>query len=165
MAVTLTVEDGTGKADANTYASVAEADAYFGARPRSSAWAAIAEDAKARLLIHATRILDIAVKWAGERFSETQALEFPRYPEELEDLELPTRIKEATCELALALNARDLTGESNLGGLSEIEVGPIKLRSNNPAGRQDTIPPFVRDMIAPWGTPRGQSITARLERR
>ena len=44
MALTLIKEDGSGKADANSYADVAEADAYFEGHMYASAWTAAAAD-------------------------------------------------------------------------------------------------------------------------
>lgn len=38
MSITLVVEDGTGRADANSYVTQAEADAYFAARLNTT-WA------------------------------------------------------------------------------------------------------------------------------
>jgi len=40
MALTLIKEDGTGRTDANSYATVAEADSYFEAHLYASAWTA-----------------------------------------------------------------------------------------------------------------------------
>ena len=65
MPVTVTVENGTGMPTANSYASVAQADAYFATRPRSTAWTGLTEDQKAQYLIHAARILDASVVWRG----------------------------------------------------------------------------------------------------
>lgn len=165
MALTVIVEDGTGKADANSYASVSEADAYFASRPRSTAWPALSAEQKSRLLVHATRILETSVKWDGAKYTEEQSLAFPRYPDDLEAVELPLPIKLATYELAYALNQRDLTGESSLGAFSELEIGPLKFKAAGSEQRLETIPPFVRDIIAPYGCPRGTSLNASLIRR
>ena len=40
MALTLVKEDGTGRADANSYADVADGDAYFEGHLYASAWTA-----------------------------------------------------------------------------------------------------------------------------
>ena len=74
MPVTVTVEDGTGVADANSYASVAQADNYFASRPRSSSWTPLTDDQKGQYLIHATRLLDASVIWSGEKVDDDQAL-------------------------------------------------------------------------------------------
>lgn len=163
MPVTVTVEDGTGLPTANSYASVAQADAYFAARPRSTAWTGLTDDQKGQFLIHATRILDASVVWSGEALSEAQALAFPRYPDELESAEVPAVIPVAEYELAYLLIGRDLTADPALNGLRVIEVGPIKIEANAATG-PDIIPRWVRNLIAPYGTARGDSVNAKLVR-
>ena len=121
MAITLTVEDGSGLADANTYVSQADADAYFANRANAS-WAAATDDAKAAALIQATQYLDARYTFKGVRLTETQALEWPRQEPPFvasvgvwrDVFEVPSdflawpvqRVKDACCEAAL----RALTG-------------------------------------------------------
>lgn len=163
MAVTVTVEDGTGVAGANSYASVAQADSYFGNRPRSTAWTALADDdAKGRYLIHATTILDAAVRWDGDKVAEDQALQFPRVIDD-ENVELPVEIVTALYELTLALIGRDLTAEPGGAGYKRIEVGPIELETDF-ANRPATIPSFVRNIIADFGVARGALASIPLVR-
>jgi hypothetical protein len=78
MALTLTKEDGTGKADANTYASVADGDAYFEGHLYASAWTAATSDTKAAALAMATRLVDSQYQFRGYRAQDTQALQWPR---------------------------------------------------------------------------------------
>jgi hypothetical protein len=163
MPVTVTVEDGTGKADANSYASVAQADAYFGTRPRSTLWSPLTADQKGQFLIHATRILDAAVVWKGEPMLESQALAFPRTPSELEAAEVPAAIPVALFEIAYLSIGKDLTAEPSLNGVKLIEVGPIKIEANASTG-PDLIPRWVRNLIAHYGTPRGSAANATLVR-
>ena len=64
MALVLVVEDGSGKADANGYVSVADADAYFEGRadPVGIAgafdWSAQSTDNKEKAIVSATRMID-----------------------------------------------------------------------------------------------------------
>ena len=62
MAISLIVEDGTRPTGANTYASVADADAYWADRA-SATWAAATDDAKAAALIQSTDYLN-GLSWA-----------------------------------------------------------------------------------------------------
>jgi hypothetical protein len=77
MAITIVVEDGTGIANANSYISVGDADAYQLNRGRS-AWAALDADAKSSALIQATEFVDSTFAWIGKRKTSTQALKWPR---------------------------------------------------------------------------------------
>jgi hypothetical protein len=166
MAVTVIVETGVGVEGANSYASVSDADAYFLTRPRSDTWTPLTDDQKGALLIHGTRLLDAAILWDGERVSTGQALAFPRlFPDaDYEVPVLPPSIKVALYELAITLNARDLTADPSLAGITSLEVGPIKIAADTvkPAA---AIPRFVRDILSPYGTAREASASVRLIRR
>ena len=164
MPVEVTVEDGTGKPNANSYASVATADAYFGSRPRSDAWRSLTAEQRGRLLIHATRLLDASFVWDGRKLSSAQALEFPRYPEEMDAQELPGSVFVATCELAAQLNLADITADASNAQFSKIEVGPIKLEMAPAAQQQAQIPSFIRNLVAQYGTLRGRSLNVRRVR-
>lgn len=74
------VEDGTGKTDANSYASVAAADSYAADRGITS-WAALTTTAKQQALIKATDYLEATYQsaWKGYRNTLQQALAWPRY--------------------------------------------------------------------------------------
>lgn len=78
MALTLIKEDGTGRTDANSYATTAEADAYFDAHLYASAWTAATATTKAAALVMATRLVDSQYQFHGYRAHDTQALQWPR---------------------------------------------------------------------------------------
>ncbi len=67
-----------GAANANSYATVEAADAYFDATFGADEWAQIPEDDKARLLLTATRMID---QWSLDssviKMDDSQALNFP----------------------------------------------------------------------------------------
>lgn len=75
----LIVEDGTGLPDAESYASVAAADAYLVARG-NVAWGALSQGAREAALRKATDYLGDAYgqRWLGWRLTTTQALDWPR---------------------------------------------------------------------------------------
>lgn len=77
MAITITVEDGTGLAGANSYLSTADADTYHANRGRSS-WASLEADAKAAALVKAAEFIDAAYNWIGSKKAKTQGLKWPR---------------------------------------------------------------------------------------
>jgi hypothetical protein len=78
MALTLIKEDGTGKADANSYADVADGDAYHDGHLYASAWTGAAADRKAAALVMASRLIDSQFQFNGTRTSASQALQWPR---------------------------------------------------------------------------------------
>ena len=163
MPVTVTVEDGTGVADANSYASVAQADNYFASRPRSSSWTPLTDDQKGQYLIHATRLLDASVIWSGEKVDDDQALQWPRHLDASLESEFPPNIPVALLELAYALIGKDLTKEPAIAGYERVKVGPIEVEAD-PGSRPASIPRFVRDLIAPYGTARANALNATLTR-
>jgi hypothetical protein len=106
----LIVEDGTGRADAESYVSEAEASAYFAARA-NEAWDNV-EDKEAALRRATDYMLQAYHgRWKGMRATALQALDWPRRNVPLEDdpawltlLEhtvVPIQVKRATIELAL----------------------------------------------------------------
>src|ERR1017187_2308118 len=78
MALTLVKEDGTGKADANAYAEVANGDAYHAGHLYATAWTAATADQKAVALVMATRLIDAEYQFNGLRTVDAQALQWPR---------------------------------------------------------------------------------------
>lgn len=126
----LIVEDGTGKANAESYTSVADASAYHTARG-NAAWAALASDTvREQLLRKATDAMMqmFAGRWAGTRVSSTQALDWPRYNVPMKDgpanlpysygvasyypsNTIPAAVARACAELALKAAAADLIAD------------------------------------------------------
>ncbi|ACT50869.1 DnaT-like ssDNA-binding protein [Methylovorus glucosotrophus] len=104
--MTLIVEDGTGKADAESYSDVAFADAYH-ARRLNSEWAPLDAAIKEAHLIKATEYLDAkyGAKWIGSRKIALQALSWPRVDAVVDGVEVdadsvPIQIVRACAELA-----------------------------------------------------------------
>jgi hypothetical protein len=138
----LVVEDGTGLANANSYASVNDADAYFADRGNQT-WAAASDDDKSSALIGATDYID--TRYAGQfigsvEFPETpQALAFPRtnmyswiYGTTLPD-GVPSGVVKATYEYAVRwLTDRTLAPDPAFDSTNRLptktveQVGPIR---------------------------------------
>lgn len=102
----LIVEDGTGKADAESYCGVAFADAYH-ARRLNTEWGPLDVATKEAHLIKATEYLDAkyGAKWIGSRKVATQALGWPRLNAVVDGVEVdadsvPVQIVRACAELA-----------------------------------------------------------------
>ncbi len=78
MALALIKEDGTGKVDANSYADVAEGDAYHEGHLYASDWTGASSGNKAVALVMATRLIDAHYQFRGFKAHDTQALQWPR---------------------------------------------------------------------------------------
>jgi len=65
MTLTLIKEDGTGLADANSYASVADGDAYHAGHLYATAWTAATDVQKAVALVMASRLIDAEWQFNG----------------------------------------------------------------------------------------------------
>ena len=76
--MTLVKEDGTGKADANAYADVADGDAYHEGHLYATAWTGATAGQKTAALVMATRLIDAEYQFNGVRSVEAQALQWPR---------------------------------------------------------------------------------------
>ena len=135
MAATInaTIKD----ANANSYVTLTEANAYFETVPDSTTWDNKTVDQKNRSLISATRWIDSFVYY-GDRCDDGQALKFPRNNYQVDGVELscstiPNNIKYAQYELARALaNDTDaMTGNLGTdGNFSEVKLGDIEVKYN-----------------------------------
>ena len=107
--MSLVVEDGSGKTDADSYLSVADADTYHTNHSGSTDWSGADTAVKEKALRLATQYLDVRYNglWKGYRSNVGQALDWPRaYVDDSDGFyydsdEMPPRIKDATAELAL----------------------------------------------------------------
>lgn len=81
-----------------SYADISFADEHFSERYGADEWTETSETNKNKLLKTATMIID-QLNFAGDKADEDQELEFPRGT----DTVVPTMIKKACCEIALAL--------------------------------------------------------------
>ena len=138
--MSLIVEDGTGKSNAESYISVADADTYHSNRDNTD-WAALTTAEKERLLRIATDYM-VAVyrlRWDGYRYVNTQALDWPRiyvpvrdicsvnaYPEYVDFDVVPVQVKNACAELALKANNETLLADQTQSVIRE-KVGPIEV--------------------------------------
>ena len=146
----LVVEDGTGKADANSYLSAEDATAYltvYATAGNLVTWTASA--AKDAALMVATQYLDneFAGQWRGVRTNETQALAWPRDGVEdddgfgVDDDAVPQKLQDACAELALRVVLGDSLHpvETSPGAVQSesITVGPVS-KSKTYAGSRPT---------------------------
>lgn len=161
MAITLIVEDGTGLSNANTYATQVEATAYHDAHLYGTDWSGASTGDKDKALAMATRLLDDNFIWNGRKFTDTQALEWPRYQMQdrnghfFDSTTIPARLKNATAELARWLIQGDRTAETDDLGFKRIKAGPLEIVVDK-NDRQEMIPDVVLRMIDHFGRAKGR---------
>ena len=140
----MAIEKGT-----DSYATVAEADAYHAGLPFNAAWAPLELPRKEQLLRLATRLIDENFEWYGSPVLISQPLAWPRFGlltrqwQVVTGEEIPGLIVSATAEFALRLHTEDRTGEQVLEELqirsaSGTQFGDVQRR---------VIPSAVRDII------------------
>jgi hypothetical protein len=140
--VSLIVEDGAGKADAESFISVADATGYHAARG-NSAWAALASDAvREQLLRKATEYMQTTYRqqWQGARAYSTQALDWPRIGVcvdsfAVESSAVPVEVQRACAELALKASSASLLADQSQG-VKNKTVGPISITYDERSNRQ-----------------------------
>ncbi len=122
-----------GAIDANSYGTLAEADAYFADRMHSSAWESL--DDPGPLLITASQMLDWYIKWKGVKTTSTQFMQWPRTdvvrPDgtEIASDVLPAEIKIAVFELALANIEADRMSDDPLAGIGQLQAGSLMIKA------------------------------------
>jgi len=147
-----------------SYATVAESDTYFSTDyTRSTAWAAISDSDKEKLLQTATRNLNIMFNWNGEREDEDQTLPFPRTSIICDGLELSAdgsseAIIPATCEEAYNIYASSTGATQNpvsVPGIESVGVGSIDVKFDLDV-KVDQIPNAVIDSVGCLGTVKSE---------
>lgn len=159
MAVTLVAT--AGSTSANSYISVADADAYFNNRLNSTNWESADPDDKSRALVMATDRIE-QEKFQGRKVDSGQRLQWPRYEvyDKNDDLyatdAIPRPVQNATCELAILLLGSDYLKESKLSQFNAIRVGPIALDIRQPVSSGKLPAAVLREL-------RGVLLTAGAE--
>ena len=163
--MSLIAEDGTGRADAESYVSVAEAFTYHSNRG-CDIWVSLTQAQQEQALRRATDYMlgEYRLRWLGRRVLITQALDWPRVGVVLEDFGgsqgrkgmgsyglfqvpftiVPVEVKNAACELALRASAGILADDLQRRTDQET-VGPITVRYNQAAPQRVKYPAI--DMI------------------
>ena len=151
MTLVLVVEDGSGLANANAFASAAVVATVLAANPFASAWTTVTTPEP--YIAEATAWLS-RLRWQGVASKFSQALVFPRfglvtldgYPVRADTI--PAFLVDATARLALFLSQQSSTpySDSGLQPRTQIDIGPLKL---TPLA-QTIIPPDVRALLAPY---------------
>lgn len=166
MALVLTKEDGTGKADANSYATRADGDAYHEGHVAASDWTAATDAEKEASLVMATRAVDALFRFDGWKRTSAQALQWPRMrcpdvehsggatylPEDA----VPLGLRDAVCELARHFLVEDRTGDAEGIGLRSLSIEGAMRMVFDPLRPKPVVPQFVQALLARLGTYQGR---------
>jgi len=125
-----------GAPDANSYASIDEADAYNAARPFATSWAALDAPSKEAALTWATLLLDSSFIWTGAAANPCdQALCWPRTGMfnrngcAIDPATIPRELKYAQSEYARQLTITDLTATNDAAaqGIASVKAGSVSV--------------------------------------
>ncbi len=172
MAFTFTVEDGTGLANANSYASVAEGDDYHAAHLYATDWTGATTEKKQQALAMATRLVDSEFDFIGYKMKVTQGLQWPRGLARNPDLyqgvvavasvmalsggyfpsdAVPAELKQAVCEMARLLIGENRTRNPDNEGVAEVDVYKAVRVKFDKTTAQPVISRVVVDMLSKIG--------------
>lgn len=154
-------------ASANSYVTVADADTYHDERLHNSEWSSASTDDKERALIWSTELLEANFLWYGYRYSEEQALDWPRsevYNESgyiLDNETIPEKLKNATATLAYLLILSDRTriaGDSDQDGLKSLGLGNREIEIEfDPNNKKLEVPTFIENLLSNLGRKKAGS--------
>lgn len=153
----VTIDATVGGASANSFVTLAEAQAYCDSRLNESLWEAAATDSKNRALVEATRELCTRT-YVGVQATSTQALRWPRMfapnPDDpyqywyLTSI-IPQRIKDATCELALQFikaGTTDIAALDSTMNVRRKRIDVLETEYTDPSQRATGLARFPRVM-------------------
>jgi hypothetical protein len=132
-----TIEDGTGKADANAYVSTAFVDAWIAETGSNATWAAKSSTEKEQCIVQATRYIDslFGPRFVSRKRTRTQALHWPRdavYQDDgelwIQNNEVPIEVQRACAEYAIrAASAALISDPADSREATQVstKVGPI----------------------------------------
>jgi hypothetical protein len=156
----LIVEDGAGRTDADSYASLTFADAYHVSMGNAS-WAAETEGARETALRRATVYADNAYTWRGLRSWPEQSLAWPRGGVVSDNIDIPSnevpiQLQRAVCELALKALTADLMPDVSSDVVTAEAVGPVSVSYGNPRNgglmRFSLVDSMLRDLLLSGGS-------------
>ena len=170
MALTLIKEDGTGRADANSYADVAEGDSYHEAHLYATEWTGASAGTKAAALLFATRLIDAHYQFRGFKAHDVQSLQWPREfardddalrtrgiaglsqrDEYFDTNGIPKLLRDATIETARELIKANRTEDPDGEGLASMTLTGTLSLTFNKNDRRPVIPHVAQAMLSKLG--------------
>ena len=129
-----------------SYCAIEYADEYFEGRLHAEVWEQADESTKDKALKQATKIIDRQLL-RGRKTNPEQELAFPRHP----DTEIPTAVKEACCEEALAILERGNSQRRRLQqeGVQSFSLGNMSETYVAGAGK-GLLSQEAKELLKPW---------------
>lgn len=150
----MAVDASVGTLTANSYVTIAEADAYFANHIASTSYDAFTQ--RTSLLVNASRLLDHYMDWFGTAVADetVQAMSWPR--DGVHDVDndiVPQRVKNATFELANHIAG---TGgvSADLAEVNKLKIGPISIDLDS-EGSGYLLPPQISRILSNLGVAKG----------
>lgn len=168
----IVIDATVGGSSSNSYITLAEADAYHESHVEAATWNAATDAEKDVAIAMATRMFDSEIDWKGSRYTEEQALRWPRvgtFDKDrwyIKEDEIPQDLKNAVAEQARLLLAGDRAADRETTGISSLEVGSISLKFDK-ADEPEVIADAAYSMISHLGvrtSPTTKFRTAHLVR-
>jgi len=170
MPLTLIKETGAGLVDANSYADVADGNAYHDGHLYATAWTGATDNQKAVALVMASRLIDAEFQFNGTRTNAVQGMQWPRAkcPEPdaihvpLQALlpipsdyvrydSVPKAVVQAACEMARELLIADRTTAPAGEGLKYQNVGGTQTGYDK-TDRRAVLSQVAQVMLAKYGS-------------
>lgn len=129
-----------------SYCTVEYANEYFGRRLHAEIWFEADDSTKEKALKQATREID-RQPLKGRKTETSQTLAFPRYP----DSEVPEAVKDACCEVALALLERGNSQRRKLQqeGVQSFSLGNMSETFAAGVGK-GLLSQEAKELLRPW---------------
>ena len=170
MPLTLIKETGAGLVDANSYANVADGNAYHDGHLYASAWTGATDDQKAVALVMASRLIDAEFQFNGTRTNAVQGMQWPRakcpepdaihvplavllpIPSDYVRYDsVPKAVVQATCEMARELLIADRTTAPPGEGLKYYNSGGVQTGYDK-TDRRAVLSQVAQVMLAKYGS-------------
>jgi hypothetical protein len=171
MPLTLIKEDGSGMPDANSYAALADGNAYHDAHLYAAAWVAASNADKEKALVMATRLIDGEFQFNGKKRVDGQALQWPRErcpdPDRLGTLamlglhsgfpwvdedKVPARVVAATCEMARELLIADRTAAPAGEGIELRREADLSETQYDKRDKRPVISAVAQSLLSKYGS-------------
>ena len=170
MPLTLIKETGAGLVDANSYANVADGNAYHDGHLYASAWTGATDDQKAVALVMASRLIDAEFQFNGTRTNAVQGMQWPRakcpepdaihvplavllpIPSDYVRYDsVPKAVVQATCEMARELLIADRTAAPAGEGLKYYNNAGVQTGYDK-TDRRAVLSQVAQVMLAKFGS-------------
>jgi hypothetical protein len=171
MSLMLVKEAGAGLIAANSYADLADGNAYHDGHLYASAWTGASDDQKAVALVMASRLIDAEFQFNGTRTNAVQGLQWPRakcpepdnvhvplsvllpIPYDYVQYDtVPKAVVEATCEMARAMLIEDRTADPLGEGLKSTALGG-NATTFDKTDRRPVLTQLAQVLLAKYGSP------------